>query len=88
MHSVEDNIVEDKTPEWMFLARCRGMDPARFFPINSEGVNLAQRVCAECPVTNECLEYALANRVDNGIWGGASERRRRLILRRRTQRPA
>jgi WhiB family redox-sensing transcriptional regulator len=54
------------------------------FPSDSTGVEIAQRICAECPVTQECLDYALANRVDNGIWGGASERRRRLILRRKT----
>jgi WhiB family redox-sensing transcriptional regulator len=28
-----------------------------------------------------CLEYALANRVDHGVWGGTSERERRRILR-------
>ena len=84
---MEDNYaneVEDRTPEWMQEARCRGMSPAQFFPSDSTGVEVAQRICAECPVTQECLDYALANRVDNGIWGGASERRRRLILRRKT----
>ena len=30
-----------------------------------------------------CLEYALANRIDHGVWGGTSERERRRILRRR-----
>jgi WhiB family redox-sensing transcriptional regulator len=31
----------------------------------------------------ECLEYALANHIDQGAWGGTSERERRRILRRR-----
>ena len=31
----------------------------------------------------ECLEYALANRIEQGAWGGTSERERRRILRRR-----
>ena len=31
----------------------------------------------------ECLEYALTYRIDHGVWGGASERERRRILRRR-----
>jgi WhiB family redox-sensing transcriptional regulator len=30
-----------------------------------------------------CLEYALRNRIDHGVWGGASERERRRILRQR-----
>ncbi len=36
---------------------------------------------ARCKV--ECLEYALLNRIEHGVWGGASERERRRILRRR-----
>ncbi|HEY1826569.1 MAG TPA: WhiB family transcriptional regulator [Acidimicrobiales bacterium] len=40
-------------------------------------------MCAECPVASPCLEYALENHIDHGVWGGASERERRRILRRR-----
>ena len=32
---------------------------------------------------DQCLEYALRNRIDHGVWGGTSERERRRILRRR-----
>jgi WhiB family redox-sensing transcriptional regulator len=59
------------------------MDPAVFFPNDGIGVQVAQRTCAECPVKTPCLEYALVNRVDHGVWGGTSERERRRILRRR-----
>jgi WhiB family redox-sensing transcriptional regulator len=83
IRSVEDNSFESQTPEWMYRGKCRGMDPARFFPSNSVGVEVAQRVCEDCPVAAECLDYALEHQIENGIWGGASERRRRLILRRR-----
>jgi WhiB family redox-sensing transcriptional regulator len=76
----------DETPdhdEWMIHARCRGADRAVFFPSDGVGVEAAQRICAECPVRVECLEYALAHRIEHGVWGGASERERRRILRRR-----
>jgi WhiB family redox-sensing transcriptional regulator len=76
----------EETPDeyaWMFHARCRGVSPAEFFPSDGTGVETAQRVCAECPVRAECLEYALLNRIEHGVWGGASERERRRILRRR-----
>lgn len=69
--------------EWMGSGRCRDMDPAVFFPSDGIGVQNAQRICAECPMKVPCLEYALDNRVDHGVWGGTSERERRRILRRR-----
>jgi WhiB family redox-sensing transcriptional regulator len=69
--------------EWMIQGKCRDMDPAVFFPSDGIGVQLAQRTCSECAVKSPCLEYALANRVDHGVWGGTSERERRRILRRR-----
>ena len=84
--SVEVEVTVDETPDeyaWMFHARCRGINPAEFFPSDGTGVETAQRVCAACPVRSECLEYALVNRIEHGVWGGASERERRRILRRR-----
>jgi WhiB family transcriptional regulator, redox-sensing transcriptional regulator len=68
---------------WMLHARCRGANPAEFFPSDGLGVEIAQRICAGCPVRVECLEYALVHRIEHGVWGGASERERRRILRRR-----
>jgi WhiB family redox-sensing transcriptional regulator len=47
------------------------------------GVEAAKRVCKTCEVRSLCLEYALHNRIDHGVWGGTSERERRRILRRR-----
>jgi WhiB family redox-sensing transcriptional regulator len=69
--------------EWMARGKCREVDPAVFFPNDGVGVTIAQRICADCPVRTPCLEYALVNRVDHGVWGGASERQRRRLLRQR-----
>jgi WhiB family redox-sensing transcriptional regulator len=69
--------------EWMADGKCREMPPATFFPSDGIGVQVAQRICADCPVSETCLEYALAHRIDHGVWGGRSERERRRILRRR-----
>lgn len=75
--------------EWMASARCRDLPPATFFPTNSTGVVAARRVCASCDVSAQCLEYALEQHLDHGIWGGTSERQRRKILRtRRSAGPA
>jgi WhiB family redox-sensing transcriptional regulator len=69
--------------QWMLDARCRGVAPTEFFPSDGSGVERALRVCATCPVRAECLEYALEQRIEHGVWGGASERERRRILKRR-----
>ena len=70
---------------WMLRAKCRGVKPSEFFPSDGIGVELAQHICDGCPVRAECLEYALVNRIEHGVWGGASERERRRILRRRRE---
>ena len=69
--------------EWMRAGKCDDMDPSIFFPNDGVGVEIARRICVDCPVKAECLEYALVNRIDHGVWGGASERERRRIARRR-----
>ena len=63
--------------EWMASGLCRVEPPSRFFPSDGVGVEIAKRICAECPVKHPCLEYALENRIDHGVWGGTSERQRR-----------
>jgi WhiB family transcriptional regulator, redox-sensing transcriptional regulator len=68
---------------WMFEGRCRSVSAAAFFPSDGVGVEAAQRVCAECPVRVECLEYALVHRIDHGVWGGTSERERQRMIRER-----
>lgn len=69
--------------EWMANGKCRDYAPETFFPRDGIGVIVAQRICATCPVAAECLEYALENHVDHGVWGGKSERERRRLLRER-----
>jgi WhiB family transcriptional regulator, redox-sensing transcriptional regulator len=69
--------------EWMARGRCKDMDPTVFFPSDGVGVQAAQRICNECEVRTPCLAYALANRVDHGVWGGTSERERKRLLRQR-----
>ena len=69
--------------EWMARGKCADESPTLFFPSDGVGVEVARRICATCPVKEECLEHALVNRIDHGVWGGASERQRRRILKGR-----
>ena len=70
-------------PAWHQHGACRGADPNLFFPERGESVKEAKAVCARCPVRAECLEYALEQPGEIGIWGGLSERERRQLRRQR-----
>ena len=45
-------------------------------------IDAARRVCGQCPVTHECLEFALGTNQESGVWGGLSEDERRALKRR------
>jgi WhiB family redox-sensing transcriptional regulator len=67
----------------MARGNCAFEPPSTFFPSDGVGVEAAKRVCETCAVKERCLEYALENRIDHGVWGGTSERQRRRILKKR-----
>lgn len=71
--------------DWMQDGNCRNYPPSTFFPSDGVGVDIARKLCESCPVKQPCLEYALTERVDHGVWGGCSDRERRRILKRRRQ---
>lgn len=67
---------------WRLDAACIGMDHL-FFVDRGESTRPAKAICKECPVTQECLDYALATGAHHGIWGGLAERERRTYARKR-----
>lgn len=67
---------------WQDLANCMGVDPELFFPGKGVSQREAKAICWGCVVREACLEYALDHREGFGIWGGMSERERRMIRRR------
>lgn len=67
--------------EWRDRANCLGMDSDAFFPERGETLREAKAVCAGCQVSGECLEAGMAEKF--GIFGGLSERERRVIRRQR-----
>jgi len=69
--------------KWVDRSACRGIDPIIFYPVTDEEAGAAKSVCSECPVQAVCLEHAISHREHNGIWGGATERERQRIIRRR-----
>ncbi len=68
---------------WRSKGACRGLDPEIFYPASDEEAGPAKDVCGACNVRQQCLEFALVNREREGVWGGATEKERRRILRQR-----
>lgn len=76
--------------DWRESAACRGVDPELFFPVGDTGpalvqVEAAKAVCRRCPVSAECLAFALTTRQDAGVWGGLTEDERAALRRRITR---
>lgn len=73
------------TATWQAFANCLGTSPTLFFPEKSDTpvAAHAKAVCSACSVRDACLEYALANNEEHGIWGGLAPRELRAERRRR-----
>lgn len=69
----------DKTndPGWWFGD---SEDPEEKY--NNAEQHRAQELCKECPLTWECLNFALAYNEQYGVWGGATPAQRDLMRRR------
>ncbi|MGA9275821.1 WhiB family transcriptional regulator [Ilumatobacter sp.] len=75
--------INPDTSKWWDLGACRGLDAAIFYPDDEAEAQAAKSVCASCAVQSTCLDYALTSREKAGVWGGATERDRRRIIRQR-----
>ena len=69
---------------WRDAAACRNTDPDLFFPVGTTGEALeeteaAMALCRRCPVSQQCLEFAMVTNQRDGIWGATSEEDRRRI---------
>jgi len=78
----------DKRPHprpgsWVEDGDCRGMETSIFFPERGKKSETAKAICDECPVREPCGEYGVTAPEKFGIWGGLSERQRRIIRRGR-----
>jgi WhiB family redox-sensing transcriptional regulator len=68
-------------------ALCREIGLELFFPDGKGDGHLeedyaARKLCASCPVVNECAEWGIAHEI-YGIWGGLTPQNRRTIRRQR-----
>jgi len=73
--------------DWRAAAACRGKSVQIFFPdrIDHQGHAEARAICAGCPSRVPCLEEALTNREQYGIFGGLTATARVHLRRRMTR---
>ena len=62
--------------EWYKDAKCKGLSVDLFFPLRKIPES-TKRVCRECPVQEQCLEWALRHE-EYGYRGGMTEGQRRI----------
>lgn len=65
-------------------AACAEVTPDVFFPeVGSAPLAQVRKICAGCPVSAECLELALRERIVWGVWGGLTSAERKRLRRGR-----
>jgi WhiB family redox-sensing transcriptional regulator len=71
-------LAEEKP--WATFAACAEAEGMTFFPQTKAEARAALAICNVCPVREDCLEHALETNERFGVWGGMTEKERRLML--------
>lgn len=69
-------IIDDEGEEWIDDGTIYGA-----YGDTSEFYDAARKVCAVCPLRDQCLANALANKERYGMWGGTTPIERRRVER-------
>jgi|APSaa5957512535_1039671.scaffolds.fasta_scaffold17201_3 hypothetical protein len=75
---LSDLLVGLRQP-WMNDAACKGTGTELFFPEQNPPTELIVICNTQCSVRAECLQYALDNCEQFGIWGGRTVNQRRRL---------
>ncbi len=67
---------------WGGLAKCIKGDPDELYT-KGAAQNRSKLICRGCPVGGHCLAHALENNIEDGVWGGMTERERRALKKRK-----
>jgi WhiB family redox-sensing transcriptional regulator len=75
------DLVRWLRPSWHARAACRSASIDAFFVGKGKSIEPARRICADCPVRLDCLQYAMEHDDVTGVWGGFSYLERRHARR-------
>lgn len=69
----------DDDMAWWTDGLCGQTDPEAFFPEKGGSSKEAKKICQRCEVRDECLQWALDNDEEFGVWGGLSRSERKKL---------
>lgn len=61
-------------------ALCRQIDPELFYPELNRSTPVLKAICVDCPVKNNCIGYAIAEKDLEGVHGGFSKSEKQKII--------
>jgi WhiB family transcriptional regulator, redox-sensing transcriptional regulator len=70
-----------KVNAWREHRACTNMEISNFFTRSRRTAQETISVCGGCPVKWDCLNYAVTNCIEYGIWGGTTEQNRAKLIR-------
>jgi FtsZ-interacting cell division protein YlmF len=73
----QGKALDGDNSSWVERALCAESDPSIFLGEVENSYKLAVSTCNRCPVKTDCLDFALKNGEDKGIWGGTTPAERR-----------
>lgn len=82
-------IIKDRLDPRLAACVSDDVDPDMFFADDPEYegysealTGLAKVVCSTCKIQQECLEVAMVEQIQDGVWGGLTGKERRMALNR------
>lgn len=80
---MELTVLGTNTESWRTQAACADLGSDAFFLAGDDlaGMRKAQKVCAGCPVKDDCLAFAIDTNQPLGVWGGTTPNERRRLRR-------
>lgn len=77
-------VTKEVAADWRVQAACVGFQSLFFAngDLDDKATRRAKEICDVCPVSTECLEFALETNQRAGIWGGTTEDERRSLRRK------
>jgi WhiB family redox-sensing transcriptional regulator len=76
--------------DWRNHTNCAKLPKSVFFDYNSKNVSIRERkerteyamsVCRDCPVKQQCYEFAVTNCEPHGIWAGTLPDQRKALYK-------